>query len=184
MLRFGVGRNGWGRRWRKSRAYLWKNPDYAPPKARKNNRSLERPYHVSWVALSRKRWSRIIHDEMKTSRSFQRKNEWQQCKCNAIFAVCDLSSLGCWYVLPCGYLTFPIHGNTMLRYEQQTFTTLFCRLKSDFMDLKRFEYVRLFNISGLPSLDKLTWLVHLAGVGSLILPFLIGNGFNLYQIAV
>ena len=26
----------------------------------------------------------------------------------------------------------------MLRYEQQTFTTLFCTLKSDFMDVKRF----------------------------------------------
>ena len=60
-------------------------------------------------------------------------------KCNAIFAVYDLSALvDVWYVLPCGYLTFPIYGNTMLRYEQQTFTTLFCTLKSDFMDVKRF----------------------------------------------
>ena len=45
-----------------------------------------------------------------------------------------------WYVLPCGYLTFPIYGNTMLRYEQQTSITLFCTLKSDFMDVKRFEF--------------------------------------------
>ena len=66
-------------------------------------------------------------------------------KCNAIFAVYDLSALGFEtllfrYVLPCGYLTFPIYGNTMLRYEQQTFTTLFCTLKSDFMDIKRFDF--------------------------------------------
>ena len=61
-------------------------------------------------------------------------------KCNAIFAVYDLSALGVWYVLQCGYLTLPIYGNTMLRYEQQTFTTLFCTLKSDFMDVKRFEF--------------------------------------------
>ena len=66
-------------------------------------------------------------------------------KCNAIFAVYDLSALGfntlllqLLYVLPCGYLTFPIYGNTILRYEQQTFTTLSCTLKSDFMDVKRF----------------------------------------------
>ena len=45
-----------------------------------------------------------------------------------------------WYVLPCGYLTFPVYGNTMQRYEQQTFTTLFRTLKSDFMDVKRFEF--------------------------------------------
>ena len=72
-------KNSHWRRCRKGRAYLWKNPGYAPAKARKNNRSLELSYHLSGVALSRKRWSRIIHDEMKTSRSFQRKNEWQQC---------------------------------------------------------------------------------------------------------
>ena len=67
-------------------------------------------------------------------------------KCNAIFAVCNLSALGlkrcsgCWYVLQCGYLTIPIYGDTMLRHEQQTFTTLFCTLKSDFIDVKRFEF--------------------------------------------
>ena len=66
-------------------------------------------------------------------------------KCNAIFAVYDLSALGFktllfGYVLPCRYLTFPIYRNTMLRYVQQTFTTLFCALKSDFMDVKRFEF--------------------------------------------
>ena len=31
-----------------------KNPGYASTKARKNNRSLERPYHLFGVALSRK----------------------------------------------------------------------------------------------------------------------------------
>ena len=40
----------------------------------------------------------------------------------------------------CGYWTFPVYGNTMQRYEEQTFTTLFCTLKSDFMDVKRFEF--------------------------------------------
>ena len=129
------------------------------------------------------KWKLLVASSPKTSDN-SAVVSGRSVKCNAIFAVCDLSALGCWYVLPCGYLTFPIHGNTMLRYEQQTFTTLFCRLKSDFMDVKRFEYVRRFDISGLPSLDKLTWLLHLAGVGSLNLPFLIGNGFNLYQIAV
>ena len=45
-----------------------KKPGYAPAKARKNNRSLEkRPYHLSGVALSRKRWTRIIRDEIKKS---------------------------------------------------------------------------------------------------------------------
>ena len=38
-------------------------------------------------------------------------------------------------------MTFPIYGNTMLRYEQQTFTALFCTLKSDFMDVKRFNLI-------------------------------------------
>ena len=61
-------------------------------------------------------------------------------KCNAIFALYDVSALGCLTVLPCGYLTFPIYGNTMLRYEQETFTRLFCTLKSDFMDVKSFEF--------------------------------------------
>ena len=44
MLRFGLGVGGGGgfRRCRKSRAYLWKNPGYAPAKARKNNRRLEK----------------------------------------------------------------------------------------------------------------------------------------------
>ena len=57
MLRFGVEGGGGGvgggeRRCRKSRAYLWKNPGYAPAKARKNNGSLEkRPYHLSGVVL-------------------------------------------------------------------------------------------------------------------------------------
>ena len=45
MLRFGLGvggGGGGGRRCRKSLAYLWKNPGYAPAKARKNNRRLEK----------------------------------------------------------------------------------------------------------------------------------------------
>ena len=64
-------------------------------------------------------------------------------KCNAIFAVYNYDLFGrldLKHVLPCGYLTFPIYGNTMLRYEQRTFTTLFCTLKSDFIDVKRFEF--------------------------------------------
>ena len=66
-------------------------------------------------------------------------------KCNAVFSVYDLSALGFKTLLfgmfsRGGYLTFPIYGNTMLRYEQQTFTTLFSTLKSDFMDVKRFEF--------------------------------------------
>ena len=138
--------------WKKS-AYLWKNPGYALAKTRKNNKSLEkRRYHLSGVVFSRKRWSRIIHDGMKTPRSFQRKKRvttvvsGRSVKCNAIFAVCDLSVLGfktlllvC-SILPCGYLTFPIYGNMKLRYEQQTLTTLFCTLKSDFLDVKSFEF--------------------------------------------
>ena len=35
MLRFGVEGGGGGRRCRKSLAYLWKNPGYAPAKSRK-----------------------------------------------------------------------------------------------------------------------------------------------------
>ena len=65
-------------------------------------------------------------------------------KCNAIFAVYDLSALGFKTLLFDMFsrvdLTFPIYGNTMLRYEQQTFTALFCTLKCDFMDVKRFEF--------------------------------------------
>ena len=101
---------GGERRCRRSLVYLWKNLGYALTKARKNSRSLEkRRYHLSGVVLSRKRWSRIIHDGMKTSRSFQRRKRVTtvvsgcSVKCNAIFPVCDLSVLGfkkrcCWYV--------------------------------------------------------------------------------------
>ena len=42
-------------------------------------------------------------------------------KCNAFFAV--------W-----------IFADVDLGYEQQTLTTLFCTLKSDFLDVKRFEF--------------------------------------------
>ena len=80
-------------------------------------------------------------------------------KCNAIFAVYnyDLSVLGfktC--SLACGYLTFPIYGNTMLRYEQQTFTTLFCTLKSDFIDVKRFEFEDFLILVLCPPFDNFT----------------------------
>ena len=55
MLRFGLEGGGGGGGEddvQKSRAYLWKNPGYAPAKARKNNGSLEkRPYHLSGVVL-------------------------------------------------------------------------------------------------------------------------------------
>ena len=68
-------------------------------------------------------------------------------KCNAIFAVYDLSALGFKTLLlqllvcsPVWILDISNIWNTMLRYEQQTFTTLFCTLKSDFMDEKRFEF--------------------------------------------
>ena len=53
-------------------------------------------------------------------------------KCNAIFAVYDLSALGFKTLLlvcsPVWILTFPVYGNAMLSYEQQTFTTLFCTI--------------------------------------------------------
>ena len=149
---------GWkgvvGRRYRKRLAYLWKNPGYAPAKARKKKKQ------ESWeTSLSSARGPTLKEALIKnhswrneTSRSFQRKKRvttvvsGRSVKSNAIFAVCDLSALVfktlrcCSYVLPYGYLTFPIYGNTMLRYEQQTLTTLFWTVKSDFMDVKRFEF--------------------------------------------
>ena len=134
-------------------------------KARKNNRSLEkRPYPIlSGFVLSRKRWSRILPKEWKlfaaSSESMQRVTtvvSGRSVKCNAIFAAFWDLSLGCWSVLPCGYFTFPIYGNTMLRYEQQTLTTLFCTLKSDFLEIKRFEFLRraLWQLRVTPALGR------------------------------
>ena len=60
-------------------------------------------------------------------------------KCNAIFAVWIFAVVDL-FSRPYGYFTFPISGNTVLRYEQQTLTTLFCTLKSDFLDVKSFEF--------------------------------------------
>ena len=124
---------------------------------KKNNRSLEkRPYPIlSGFLFSRKRWSRIIPKEWKllaaSSESMHRVTTMvsgRSVKCNAIFAAFEMFRLdlkrcccsSCWSVLPCRYLTFPIYGNTMLRYEQQTLTTLFCTLKSDFLDVKSLEF--------------------------------------------
>ena len=95
MLRFGVeGGGGGGRRCRKSWAYLRKNLDYAPAKA----------WNWTTGVLTKSprlsSWSRITHDGMKTPRSFQRKKgvttvvSGRSVKCNAIFAVYDLSELG------------------------------------------------------------------------------------------
>ena len=61
-------------------------------------------------------------------------------KYNAIFAAFEILKRCCWSVLPRGHFTFQIYGNTMLRYEQQTLTTLFCTLKSDFLDVKSIEF--------------------------------------------
>ena len=99
-------------------------------KSEKNNRSLEkRPYPIlSGFVLSRKHWSRVT--TVVSGRSV---------KCNAIFAVWIFAVVDL-FSRPCGYFTFPISGNTMLRYEQQTLTTLFCTLKSDFLDVKSFEF--------------------------------------------
>ena len=117
-------------------------------KARKNNRSLEkRPYPIlSGFILSRTRWSRIIPKEWKllaaSSESMQRVTtvvSGRSVKCNAIFAVWIFAVVDL-FSRPCGYFTFPISGNTMLRYEQQTLTTMFCTLKSDFLDVKSFEF--------------------------------------------
>ena len=65
-------------------------------------------------------------------------------KCNATFVVYDLSALGFkTSLLVCSpvwildiYNIWKYHE----RYEQQIFTTLFFTLKSDFMNVKRFEF--------------------------------------------
>ena len=122
-------------------------------KALKHNRSLEkRPYPIpSGFVLSRKRWSRIIPKEWKllaaSSKSVHRVTTvvgGRSVKCNAIFAEFEIFRLDLkrrrWSVFPCGNFTVPIYGNTMLRYEQQTLTTLFSTLKSDFLGLKTIEF--------------------------------------------
>ena len=70
------------------------------------------------------------------------------------------------------------------KVKQQTFTTLFCTLKSDCMDVKRFEFEDFLILVLCPPFDNFTRLVHLVGVDSLNLPFLIANAINLHQIAV
>ena len=122
-------------------------------KPEKKNWSLEKhPYPIlSGFVLSRKRWSRIKPKEWKllaaSSESMLRVTtvvSGRSVKCNAIFAAFEIFRLDlkhcCWSVLPGGYFTFPIYGNTMLRYEQQTLTTLFFTLKSDFLDVKSIEF--------------------------------------------
>ena len=89
-----LGRVSFHFRCRKSWAYLRKNPDYAPAKAWNWTTGVltKRPQLSSW--------SRITHDWMKTPRSFQRKKgvttvvSGRSVKCNAIFAVYDLSAHG------------------------------------------------------------------------------------------
>ena len=117
-------------------------------RAGKNNRSLEKRLYpiLSGFVLSRKRGSRIIPKEWKllaaSSESMPRVTtvvSGRSVKCNAIFAVWIFAVVDL-FSRPCGYFTFPISGNTMLRYEQQTLTTLFCTLKSDFLDVKSFEF--------------------------------------------
>ena len=56
MSKFGLGGGGMGGEddVEKVGRTSGKNPGYASTKARKNNRSLERPYHLFGVALSRK----------------------------------------------------------------------------------------------------------------------------------
>ena len=117
-------------------------------KPEKNNKSLEkRPYPIlSGFILSRTRWSRIIPKEWKllaaSSESMQRVTtvvSGRSVKCNEIFAVWFFAVVDL-FSRPCGCFTFPISGNTMLRYEQQTLTTMFCTLKSDFLDVKSFEF--------------------------------------------
>ena len=135
----------WNTRWTTS----WTPAKTASFKDRSRLRSLEKhPYPIlSGFVLSRKRWpwSRIIPKEWKllaaSRESMQRVTtvvSGRSLKYNAIFAGLDFCC--CWPVLPCGYFTFSISGNTMLRYDKQTLTTLFSALKSDFLDVKSFEF--------------------------------------------
>ena len=90
-------------------------------------------------------------------------------------------------LLVCYHLSILDISNTWKHHAKvrtTNFQTLLCALKSDFMDVKRFESEDFLILVLCPPLDNVRWLVHLAGVGSLNLPFLIANGFNLYQIAV
>ena len=63
----------------------------------------------------------------------------------------------CWYVLPCGYLTFPIYGNTMLRYEQLDIHNIVLYAKIWFHGRKTFWILRLFNISAFDSTTSRDW---------------------------
>ena len=121
-------------------------------KPKKNNRSLEkRPYPIlSGFVLSRKRWSRIIPKEWKllaaSSESMQRVTtvvSGRSVKCNEIFAVWFFAVVDL-FSRPCGCFTFPISGNTMLRYEQQTLTTSFLYAKIWLPERKKFWILRLF----------------------------------------
>ena len=121
-------------------------------KPKKNNRSLEkRPYPIlSGFVLSRKRWSRIIPKEWKllaaSSESMQRVTtvvSGRSVKCNEIFAVWFFAVVDL-FSRPCGCFTFPISGNTMLRYEQQTLTTAFLYAKIWLPRRKKFWILRLF----------------------------------------
>ena len=121
-------------------------------KARKNNRSLEkRPYPIlpgSNFQGSADQES-YVRNKNFSQLPVKACEEWLQWYAVVLWNVTKslpfgFSLLFCsWFVpavLPCGYFTSPIYGNTKLRYEQQTLKTLFCTLKSDFMDVKRFEF--------------------------------------------
>ena len=90
----------------------------------------------------------------ETSAVRRLSKEWQQWKAFVLWNVTQSLPLElfrldlkrcCWSVLSYGYLTFPIYGNTMLSYEQQTRTTLFCALKSYFLGVKSFEFKDFLN---------------------------------------
>ena len=122
---------GWGvrggRRCRKSWAYLRKNPDYAPAKA------------WNWTTGVLTKSPQLSPVRGRTFKEALIKNHsWRNEKAFRSFHQKKSDDSGKRSF--CGYWTFPLYGNTMQRYEEQTFTTLFCTLKSDFMDVKRFEF--------------------------------------------
>ena len=115
-------------------------------------------FFLSGSVLSRKCWSRIIPKEWKLlvacSESMHRVTtvvSGRSVKCNAIFATFESFRLDlkrcCYSVVDLfsrvdtsHFQLVPIYGNTMLRYEQQTLTTLFW-----FPGRKKYWILRLFN---------------------------------------
>ena len=115
-------------------------------KAGKNNRSLEkRPYPIlSYFQGSADQESYLRNENLfaASSESMQRVTtvvSGRSVKCNPIFVIWIFAVVDLFSRVDT-YLTFPISGNTMVRYEQHTLTTLFWTLKSDFLDVKSFEF--------------------------------------------